>query len=345
MNLENGLIQRVVKLDPPEGGMPEGCVVTQKYDVYSWVFMTVMSGVTGARYDDRVDLLQLDSRRDWFKVYSLENDQVQKISGVLPAGQSEELRLKVNSAELPPVEFNGIVEIIHNAASVRDTLQVRLNVVADTKPSPFSLMQPPDSSICDLNDSSSVTFSWTTSLPNEWKPKVNYSFWMKSGQAVAKIGEAKDTFITVDFAALDYEKLNFALPDSFGSTEWWVLAVSGVDTTICISPFTLFFKGSQTGPGKEWGEGSVPVSFGIASVYPSPFNAVTTIRYGADKPERMRIVAYSIDGRLAAVISDRREEAGWHRTEWNASALASGVYILRLEAASRAQTTKVVLVK
>jgi len=98
-------------------------------------------------------------------------------------------------------------------------------------------------------------------------------------------------------------------------------------------------------PPSVTGDDLEPVVFGLAGIYPTPFNGVTTIRYGADRAEPIRIAVYDIVGRQVAVLTNRTESIGWHRVSWSAGNVPSGLYIIRLEAGSRVQTAKATLIK
>jgi len=348
MNLETKDTVEVVTLKAPEGGLPEGCFITNQFDVYSWVFMSLINGTDiNDRYNDRIDLWQLEARRDWFKVFARGEMENEIRSGVIPPGGDKDLVLVLNSKDLPMVPFEGILQFTHNAISVMDSILVSLTIVGPGGSAPFNVLEPADSTFVDLMDSSEVQFSWNPSTDRNWGDKVSYELWMQSGVSTAKVAETADTTTFVDFATLDYEKLKFELPaDSLVPVSWWVMAVSDPDTTLSDSVFTLMVKVPPL-PEPPLGaeEDLLPVVFGLGGIYPSPFNAVTTIRYGADKAEHIRIAAYDISGREVAVLANEHNRIGWHKVSWNAGGLSSGVYIIRLEAEGRVQATKIALIK
>jgi len=59
----------------------------------------------------------------------------------------------------------------------------------------------------------------------------------------------------------------------------------------------------------------------------------------------VRFAVYDVLGREAAVVVNEYLPAGSHSIEWNAKALASGVYFYRLEAGTFSQTKKLLLQK
>jgi hypothetical protein len=94
--------------------------------------------------------------------------------------------------------------------------------------------------------------------------------------------------------------------------------------------------GNKRGGGDEIvGEGTTPEGpgeFSLSQNYPNPFNPTTTIRYGLPALSDVRLSVFDILGREVSVLWHGMQEAGWHEATFDASGLASGVYIYRLQA-------------
>jgi len=88
-----------------------------------------------------------------------------------------------------------------------------------------------------------------------------------------------------------------------------------------------------------------PTVFKLEQNYPNPFNPSTTIQY--DVPSRTHVVLmiYNILGQSVAELVNAEQNAGHYETRFDASALASGVYLYRLQAGSNVQTRKLIVVK
>ena len=85
--------------------------------------------------------------------------------------------------------------------------------------------------------------------------------------------------------------------------------------------------------------------FGIASVYPNPFNVKTQITFSLDRADRAILRVYDITGRKVCDLFDGFAGVGNHKLIWDASSVASSIYILRLDSGNRSTVTKVVLVR
>ena len=79
-----------------------------------------------------------------------------------------------------------------------------------------------------------------------------------------------------------------------------------------------------------------PKEYTLYQNYPNPFNPVTTIKYSLPFDSKVRIAVYDILGEMVDVLIDEVKEVGFHDYNWNASNLASGIYIYTIEARSLA---------
>lgn len=90
---------------------------------------------------------------------------------------------------------------------------------------------------------------------------------------------------------------------------------------------------------------ALPSNYSMDQNYPNPFNPSTTINYALPKAERVSITVFNMIGQKVAVLIDKRQEAGFHTITFNASDLASGMYIYRIKAGSFSQIKKLTLIK
>ncbi len=88
----------------------------------------------------------------------------------------------------------------------------------------------------------------------------------------------------------------------------------------------------------------------IKAVYPNPFNPAVTIVFELDRVRHVNVSVFDAAGRLVRTLLDVPKPAGEHHVHWDARdragrALASGVYLVRVEAGSWSASRKLVLLK
>ena len=78
---------------------------------------------------------------------------------------------------------------------------------------------------------------------------------------------------------------------------------------------------------------------------PNPFNPRTTISYDLPAAAPVRLAVYDARGRQVAVLADGLVPAGSHSLVFDASDLASGVYVYRLQAGNDVLTRQLTVLK
>jgi hypothetical protein len=79
--------------------------------------------------------------------------------------------------------------------------------------------------------------------------------------------------------------------------------------------------------------------------YPNPFNPVTSITYELPESGAVQLRVFNIQGQEVARLVNERQPAGQHQISFDASSLASGVYLYRLETNGIALSRKMTLIK
>lgn len=90
---------------------------------------------------------------------------------------------------------------------------------------------------------------------------------------------------------------------------------------------------------------AVPAKTELKENYPNPFNPKTTIKYSVKEQSPVKLEVYNMLGRKVATLVDRTMNAGSYNVNFNASDLASGVYLYRLTTPNKTMTQKMTLLK
>ncbi|HCV43446.1 MAG TPA: hypothetical protein DGH68_08165 [Bacteroidetes bacterium] len=87
--------------------------------------------------------------------------------------------------------------------------------------------------------------------------------------------------------------------------------------------------------GVEEERRSLPDWFMLHQNFPNPFNPTTHIPYSLSRSGRVALKVFDIAGRGVVTLVDQSQTAGLHIAEFEATSLASGVYVYRLEVEGR----------
>ena len=85
-----------------------------------------------------------------------------------------------------------------------------------------------------------------------------------------------------------------------------------------------------------------PEGFVLEQNYPNPFNSATVIRFAIPAEATVNLAVYNNQGQLMAKLADGRMRAGNHQVRFEASKLAAGIYIYRLQTTDA--TGKVIMI-
>ncbi len=86
--------------------------------------------------------------------------------------------------------------------------------------------------------------------------------------------------------------------------------------------------------------GFTPVEFELSQNYPNPFNPTTKIDFGIRKAGKVQVKVYDMLGREVATLVDKNMNPGKHTVQFDATNLASGVYIYRIMASGEFTAVK-----
>lgn len=132
--------------------------------------------------------------------------------------------------------------------------------------------------------------------------------------------------------------------------------VYGYDTPGIWKPENVWltYKGNAQRTGGQLKGYSPPTSqkdfshelnFSLEQNYPNPFNPSTTIEFAVPAAGSFNVKVYDVIGREVATLMDKDVNAGNYKVTFDASRLASGIYIYRLVGNNVNITKKMMLIK
>ena len=97
--------------------------------------------------------------------------------------------------------------------------------------------------------------------------------------------------------------------------------------------------------GLESAKELLPNEYALYQNYPNPFNPVTTIKYDLPNASEVSLIIYDILGRRVKELVNTKQQSGRYEIQFNATNLASGVYIYQLIAEKYISSKKMILIK
>jgi hypothetical protein len=79
--------------------------------------------------------------------------------------------------------------------------------------------------------------------------------------------------------------------------------------------------------------------------YPNPFNPMTNLQFSIVNRQLTILKVYDLLGREVATLVNEVRQPGTYTAHWDASGVASGVYIYRLSAGNFVQCKKLLLLR
>ncbi len=209
-------------------------------------------------------------------------------------------------------------------------------------------------SVCDLYAARPVDFSIGDGIKNAlggegvWNP--NFAPYASHVLFAGKDPVATDT-IAAHLMGLEpeAEKLKLPAKNSYGDTECDnyldLLYKKGIGTNR-LSEINLVGDGKDliTSVNKNK-DLERPSDFKLCANYPNPFNPSTMIVFYLPRNDYIKLKVFDITGKEIETLIEGEVPAGEHRLQWNATGLASGLYISRLETNGYSQSIKMIYQK
>lgn len=92
-------------------------------------------------------------------------------------------------------------------------------------------------------------------------------------------------------------------------------------------------------------DGLAPEAFELTQNYPNPFNPSTVIRFSLPQRSDVSLKVFDVLGREVATLLSEVKDAGAYEVNFDASQLASGIYVYQLRAGNFVSSKKMMLMK
>jgi len=79
-------------------------------------------------------------------------------------------------------------------------------------------------------------------------------------------------------------------------------------------------------------EESLPKEFALDQNYPNPFNPSTAIQFALPKESHVQLEIFNLLGERMVTLVNETRQAGYYSEQFDATGLASGLYLYRLQA-------------
>ncbi len=99
------------------------------------------------------------------------------------------------------------------------------------------------------------------------------------------------------------------------------------------------------GPTSVAEENTLPTEYKLYTNFPNPFNPSTIIRYDLKEDVDVMVKVYSVLGQEVATLVHEPQKAGRYAVTFDASRLATGMYVYTIRAGSFAATQKMMFLK
>ena len=168
---------------------------------------------------------------------------------------------------------------------------------------------------------------WTAVQDPDPGDKVHYKvfYWYTSGTSVYNL----------TLSETNYDNRRFSDQKEY----FWTVAAIDEEGVYSFSDTLTFYTDTKLDIVE------LPKEYSLQKNYPNPFNPVTQIIYTLPQEEYVEINVYELSGKFVSTLISEYHQAGTYSVQFNASGLASGIYIYTMKAGGFIQSAKMLLLK
>jgi len=158
-------------------------------------------------------------------------------------------------------------------------------------------------------------------------------FWYVRGTGIYRSTDLGTTWTSVHTQTAAQNDINL-VQDISGCMVGWSAGTTGTTSKMTGVPVGI------NDPSSE-----IPATYSLMQNYPNPFNPTTNITFAMPLAGNVELKVYDLLGKEVATLVTGNLNAGTHVVPFDASALASGVYIYKITSGSFIDSKKMVLIK
>ncbi|MCB9358064.1 MAG: T9SS type A sorting domain-containing protein [Calditrichaeota bacterium] len=171
-----------------------------------------------------------------------------------------------------------------------------------------------------------VTLNWRTNAEQD----IDHYIVTRNGAQIAEVAGLGDNASGHNYTFVDNSVEN-------GTQYGYQLTAVDVNGAMTMYGATVYAT-PQAGSG-------LVTEYALMQNYPNPFNPTTSIEYSLLAAGEVSLKVYTVDGREVATLVNGVQDAGRHNVEFDASNLASGMYLYKMAVNGFTATQKMVLMK
>lgn len=237
---------------------------------------------------------------------------------------------------------------IHSADFNSGELRGQVLLAANTAPEATEITAPADGATIALEGEGSSMFEATWDESSDANNNELSYIWQLSTDTnfdniVVNANVGSSTSFETTFSTLDELLGTLGVDVGMSTTVYHRVIVSdGSDQTMSEPREANLERGMVT---SNEGIDTTPSQFSLQQNYPNPFNPTTNITFSLTEPSQAKLTVYNMLGQEVTVVANKRFNAGEHSISFDASTLASGIYIYRLQAEGQTLTKQMTLIK
>ncbi|REL24145.1 DUF4397 domain-containing protein [Rhodohalobacter sp. SW132] len=351
----NGLIQFEPSEDPGEASSTDNSVYPIKVNIGDLDFEEEVSSVTGQLVILKNVTVQESGEWSNQSTYVLEDEDGNTLNlrtDRLDPDGDEAIYYQGEAPFIGTQIPDGPVNIVGYMTQF-NSLQIVPRIASDITPADaiaeFDLESPENETtlVVEGEGSDTITIGWTEA---ESEDEVTYSWIAASPLTTYAIPSLElpsaTPSLTLSNEAIDGLLAQFGV-EVGGSIplQWTVVARTENGIQYANQVWTVSLeRGVVTSLDEAISD--LPQQFELNQNYPNPFNPTTQIEYALPQASDVQISIYNVVGqRVALLVNNEQQSAGYHTVSFDASNLASGMYLYRIQAGNFIQTRKMTLIK